>query len=40
MERAENIVGNGDLVVPSSGDEDLPNESSYNACIKAHVKKR
>jgi hypothetical protein len=38
-ERAEQILSEMETLYLSSGDEDLrPNESSYNACIKAHVK--
>jgi hypothetical protein len=38
-ERAEQILSEMETLYLSSDDEDLrPNESSYNACIKAHVK--
>jgi hypothetical protein len=38
-ERAEQILSEMETLYLVSGDEDLrPNESSYNACIKAHVK--
>jgi hypothetical protein len=38
-ERAEQILSEMETLYLSSGDENLrPNESSYNACIKAHVK--